>query len=77
MIDNKQAQHMTDVAGECNRLNEVAQLLGFAVTAITSVEDQSTQHFTLQGLGLGSRTTGGLADTAQRSGRGSESDCPF
>jgi hypothetical protein len=35
MIDKQQAQHMTDVAGGCNRLNEISQLLGYAVTAIT------------------------------------------
>jgi hypothetical protein len=33
MIDKEQAQHMTDVAGECNRLNETSQPLGYAVTA--------------------------------------------
>ncbi|MGA9675306.1 MAG: hypothetical protein WBR28_08650 [Mycobacterium sp.] len=47
MIDKEQAQHMTDVAGECNRLNEISQPLGYAVTATTSVEDQSTQQFTV------------------------------
>lgn len=25
MIDKEQAQHITDVAGECNRLNEISQ----------------------------------------------------
>ena len=30
MIDKEQAQHMTDVAGECNRLNEISQPLGYA-----------------------------------------------
>jgi hypothetical protein len=44
MIDIEQAQHMTDVAGECNRLNEIWQPLGYAVTATTSVEDQTTQQ---------------------------------
>lgn len=48
MIDK--AQHMTDVAGECNRLNEISQLLGYAVTATTSVEDQSAQEFTVHRL---------------------------
>ena len=50
MIDKEQAQHMTDVAGECNRLNEVSQPLGYAVTANTSVDDQSTQQFTVHRL---------------------------
>lgn len=50
MIDKGQAQHMTDVAGECNRLNEISQPLGYAVTATTSVEDQSTQQFTVHRL---------------------------
>ena len=50
VIDKDQAQHMTDVAGECNRLNEISQLLGYAVTATTSVEDQSTQQFTVHRL---------------------------
>jgi hypothetical protein len=50
MIDDEQSQHMTDVAGECNRLNEVSQPLGYAVTATTSVEDQSTQQFTVHRL---------------------------
>ncbi len=50
MIDKEQAQHMTDVAGECNRLNEVSQPLGYAVTATTSVEDQSTHQFTVHRL---------------------------
>ena len=50
MIDKEQAQHMTDVAGECNRLNEISQPLGYAVTATTSVEDQSTQQFTVHRL---------------------------
>ena len=50
MIDKEQAQHMTDVASECNRLNEVSQPLGYAVSATTSVEDQSTQQFTLHRL---------------------------
>ena len=47
MIDKEQARHMTDVASECNRLNEISQPLGYAVTATTSVEDQSTQQFTV------------------------------
>jgi hypothetical protein len=50
MIDKEQAQHMTDVAGECNRLNEISQPLGYAVTATTSLEDQSTQQFTVHRL---------------------------
>ena len=50
MIDKEQAQHMTDVAGECNRLNEISQPLGYAVTATTSVEDQSAQQFTVHRL---------------------------
>ncbi len=50
MIDKDQAQHMTDVAGECNRLNEISQPLGYAVTASTSVDDQSTQQFTVHRL---------------------------
>ena len=50
MIDKEQARHMTDVAGECNRLNEISQPLGYAVTATTSVEDQSTQQFTVHRL---------------------------
>ena len=50
MIDKEQAQHMTDAAGECNRLNEMSQPLGYAVTANTSVEDQSTQVFTVHRL---------------------------
>jgi hypothetical protein len=50
MIDKEQAQHMTDVASECNRLNEISQPLGYAVTATTSVEDQSTQEFTVHRL---------------------------
>ena len=50
MIDKEQAQHMTDVAGECNRLNEISQPLGYAVTASTSVDDQSTQQFTVHRL---------------------------
>jgi hypothetical protein len=50
MIDKEQAQHMTDIAGECNRLNEISQPLGYAVTATTSVEDQSTQQFTVHRL---------------------------
>jgi hypothetical protein len=41
---------MTDVAGECNRLNEISQPLGYAVTATTSVDDQSTQQFTIHRL---------------------------
>jgi hypothetical protein len=41
---------MTDIAGECNRLNEISQPLGYAVTATTSVEDQSTQQFTVHRL---------------------------
>ncbi|MDT5183111.1 MAG: hypothetical protein QOI29_1269, partial [Mycobacterium sp.] len=50
MIDKEQAQHMTDVAGECNRLNEISQPLGYAVTATTTVDDQSTQQFTIHRL---------------------------
>jgi hypothetical protein len=50
MIDKEQAQHMTDVAGESNRLNEISQPLGYAVTATTSVEDQSMQQFTVHRL---------------------------
>jgi hypothetical protein len=50
MIDKEQAQHMTDVAGECNRLNEISQPLGYAVTATTTVEDQSMQQFTIHRL---------------------------
>ena len=50
MFDKEQAQHMTDVAGECNRLNEISQPLGYAVTATSSVEDQSTQQFTVHRL---------------------------
>jgi hypothetical protein len=50
MIDKEQAQHMTDVAGECNRLNEISQPLGYAVTAATTVEDQSTQQFMVHRL---------------------------
>ena len=50
VIDKEQAQHMTDVAGECNRLNEISQPLGYAVTASTSVDDQSTQQFTVHRL---------------------------
>lgn len=50
MIDKEQAQHMTDVAGECNRLNEISQPLGYAVTAATSVDDQSPQQFTVHRL---------------------------
>ena len=50
MIDKEQAQHMTDVAGECNRLNEISQPLGYSVTAATSLEDQSTQQFTVHRL---------------------------
>jgi hypothetical protein len=50
VIDKDQAQHMTDVAGECNRLNEISQPLGYAVTASTSVDDQSTQQFTVHRL---------------------------
>jgi hypothetical protein len=50
MIDKEQAQHMTDVAGECNRLNETSQPLRYAVTATTTVGDQSTQQFTIHRL---------------------------
>jgi hypothetical protein len=50
VIDKEQAQHMTDVAGECNRLNEISQPLGYAVTASTSVDDQTTQQFTVHRL---------------------------
>jgi len=50
MIDKEQAQHMNDVAYECNRLNEISQPLGYAVTATTSVEDPSTQRFTVHRL---------------------------
>jgi len=50
MVDKEQAQHMTDVAVECNRLNEISQPLGYAVTASTSLEDQSTQQFTVHRL---------------------------
>ena len=50
MIDKEHAQHITDVAGECNRLNEISQPLGYAVSATTSVEDQSTQQFALHRL---------------------------
>jgi hypothetical protein len=50
MMDKEQAQHMTDVAGECNRLNEISQPLGYAVTATTSVGDQSAQQFTIHRL---------------------------
>lgn len=50
MIDKEQAQHMTDVAGECNHLNEISQPMGYAVTAATSLEDQSTQQFTVHRL---------------------------
>jgi hypothetical protein len=50
MIDKEHAQHMTDVAGECNRLNEISQPLGYAVTATTSLEDQSAQQFTVHRL---------------------------
>jgi hypothetical protein len=50
MIDKEQAQHMTDVAGECNRLNEISQPLGYAVTATTTVDDQSVQQFTIHRL---------------------------
>ena len=50
VIDKDQAQHMTDVAGECNRLNEISQPLGYAVTASTSVDDQSAQQFTVHRL---------------------------
>ena len=50
VIDKEQAQHMTDVAGECNRLNEMSQPLGYAVTASTSVDDQSAQQFTVHRL---------------------------
>ena len=50
MIDKEQAQHMTDVAGECNRLNEISQPLGYAVTATTTVDDPSMQHFTIHRL---------------------------
>ncbi len=41
---------MTDVAGECNRLNELSQPLGYAVTATTTVDDPSMQHFTIHRL---------------------------
>src|ERR1700676_4385821 len=50
VVDKEQAQHMTDVAGESNRLNEISQPLGYAVTATTSVEDQSMQQFTVHRL---------------------------
>jgi hypothetical protein len=50
VFDKEQAQHMTDVAGECNRLNEISQPLGYAVTASTSVDDQTTQQFTVHRL---------------------------
>jgi hypothetical protein len=50
MVDKEQAQHMTDVAVECNRLNEISQPLGYAVTASTSLEDLSTQQFTVHRL---------------------------
>jgi hypothetical protein len=50
MVDKEQAQHMTDVAVECNRLNQISQPLGYAVTATTSLEDQSTQQFTVHRL---------------------------
>src|SRR6202045_4245811 len=50
VIDKEQAQHMTDVAGECNRLNEISQPLGDAVTASTGVDDQSPQQFTVHRL---------------------------
>jgi hypothetical protein len=50
MIGKEEAQHMTDVAGESNRLNEMSQPLGYAVTATTSVEDESTQQFTIHRL---------------------------
>lgn len=41
---------MTDVAGVCNRLNEISRPLGCAVTATTTVEDQSPQQFTVHRL---------------------------
>jgi hypothetical protein len=41
---------MTDIAGESNRLNEISQPLGYAVTPTTSVEDESTQQFTIHRL---------------------------
>src|SRR6202790_4614452 len=50
VVDKDQAQHMTDVAGECNRLNEMSQPLGYAVTASTSVDDQSPPQFTVHRL---------------------------
>jgi hypothetical protein len=50
MIDKEQAQHITDVAGDCNRLNEISQPVGYAVTATTSVEDESAQQFTVHRL---------------------------
>ena len=50
MIDKEQVQHMTDVAGECNRLNEISQPLGYAVTATTTVDDQSMQQFMIHRL---------------------------
>jgi hypothetical protein len=50
MIDKEQARHMTDIAGECNRLNEISQPLGYAVTATASAEDQSAQQFTVHRL---------------------------
>lgn len=50
MIAKEHAQHMTDIAGECNRLNEISQPLGYAVTATTSVEVQSTHQFTVHRL---------------------------
>src|SRR5260370_39041786 len=50
MIDNEQAQHITDVAGDGNRLNEISQPVGYAVTATTSVGDQSPQRFTVHRL---------------------------
>src|SRR6476646_4706822 len=46
VLDKDQAQHLTDVAGECNRLNELSQPLGSAVTATTTVDDPSMQHST-------------------------------
>lgn len=46
MIEKEQTQ--TDVAGECNRSNEISQPLGYAVT--TTVDDQTMQQFTIHRL---------------------------
>jgi hypothetical protein len=50
MIDKERAEHLTDVAGECNRFNEISRPLGYAVTATTTADDPTVQQFTIHRL---------------------------